>query len=500
MSFDVYTPTLFSAHNRLLHYAFVCAVVPWMYSYYNEQHRISSYSVEQAMLLAFDKLVSQPSIHFRKAVVGFNCNVDVIIPGTQLLEALNATTDKGSDHETLNDLNDLSETFLYSFMRGGTSERYMANEDTFGTVVKVAEKMQRMQYHIGGNAALMAEKIASSFPKTEVYLVGPIGPRSNALLHPSIKRTNSTRIVKDEVHVIMEYKQGEILGDHVAPSSSRFITSHDLFSGSTIVIDMFFKACSKFNPDLMILTGVHLLEFQDKEIRNEKLRLIKRNLLQISPKVPIHFELGSSGGDGSFILEVLYKVIPYIDSLGLTEQELALISHAAGGPFTEEYPVQAGTIHVHKVVDMLHWLLNYGRHKKDSNGQKIGYRLQRIHFKCLTYHIVVSVGTDWSNLASGLAAGARIAGRQACGMHYGLDTDLLELRSAQSYVLDKQQNKVYHFHAHNPVASWMRDDSVFIYTPVLVCKFPRKTVGVEDAISTTALLYSQFYKFDHVMY
>ncbi|KAL6733149.1 hypothetical protein Aduo_003827 [Ancylostoma duodenale] len=50
-----------------------------------------------------------------------------------------------------------------------------------------------------------------------------------------------------------------------------------------------------------------------------------------------------------------------------------------------------------------------------------------------------------------------------------------------------------------PIASWMRDQTLFIFTPVLVCKFPMKTVGVDDAISTTGLLYSQFYRFDSNM-
>lgn len=70
----------------------------------------------------------------------------------------------------------------------------------------------------------------------------------------------------------------------------------------------------------------------------------------------------------------------------------------------------------------------------------------------------------------------------------------------------------------SPLASWMRNDIVFIYTPVLVCKFPQHTgtftltlkivessqyiilpfitVGVDDAISSTALLYSQFFKLE----
>lgn len=52
------------------------------------------------------------------------------------------------------------------------------------------------------------------------------------------------------------------LGEYVSPSSSRFITSHDQYSGSTVVIEMFFKAVAQYRPDLVILSGVHLLESQ----------------------------------------------------------------------------------------------------------------------------------------------------------------------------------------------------------------------------------------------
>ncbi|KHJ74732.1 hypothetical protein OESDEN_25652 [Oesophagostomum dentatum] len=293
----------------------------------------------------------------------------------------------------------------------------MSSEATFETVVRQAEAaIPRAQYHIGGNAALMAERIASGFPSTEVYLVGPIGPRSQALLNPSVRRTNSTRITKDELHVIMEYKQGETLGDYIAPSSSRFITSHDHFSGSTVVMEMFFKAIAQFKPDLVILSGIHTLEFHNKEMRLEKLRMIRRNLLQISSKVPIHFELGSLA-DATFMFDILHRIIPHVDSLGINEQELAFLSHVAGGPHMEEYPVQAGTVHAHKVVEMLDWLLKtFGRDRSNPNSKNFGYRLQRIHFQCLTYQMVVSAGNDWSNLASGLAASSRLAGRMACNL------------------------------------------------------------------------------------
>ncbi|KAK6054690.1 hypothetical protein COOONC_07806, partial [Cooperia oncophora] len=263
------------------------------------------------MSLAWDRAIAKPGIPFRRAVVGFNCNVDVIVSGTQIIENLNTTCEKGKDHENLESLSDLHETFIHFFQRGAPAERYMSSEGTFETVVRQVESaLPRAQYHIGGNAALMAERIASVFQDTEVYLVGPIGPRSQALLNPSVRRTNSTRITKDDTHVIFfEYKQRTV----EEPRKRR--------SGR-----------------------IGLLP--NKEMRLEKLRMIRRNLLQISSKTPIHFELGSLA-DATFMFDILHRIIPHVDSLGINEQELAFLSHVAGGPHMEEYPVQAGTVHAH---------------------------------------------------------------------------------------------------------------------------------------------------------
>lgn len=484
-------------YNRLLHLAFVFAAVPYLYSYFNEQRRIQSYSVEQAIMMSWDKLITQPTILFRRAVVGINCNVDLIVSGTSVLQWMNSTSSKREDHEVLNSVDDLHEAFSYFFSRGAPAERHTSDEKMFQTLVQIAsEARQRSHFYIGGNAALMAEKIASSYPRTTAYLVGPIGPRLQALLHPSVMRTNSTRILKDEVHVIMEYKQGEILGEYVAPASSRFITSHDQYSGSSVVIEMFFKAISQFSPDIIILTGVHLLQHQNREMRMEKLRLIRRNLMQVNPNIPVHLELGSVG-DIDYVTEVLNRIVPYVDSLGLNEQELAFFSHVGNGPYTDLYPIAPGAVHVHKVVEMLRWLLTtYGHDKSNLESKNYKYKLSRIHFHSLTFHLMVYRGTDWSNLASGLAAGAKVAARQACQATSGLNTDNLELRSPWSFVLDKEAGKSYQFEPQRPLASWMHNDIVFIYTPVLVCKFPARTVGLDDAISTAGLIYSQFYRFN----
>lgn len=41
-----------------------------------------------------------------------------------------------------------------------------------------------------------------------------------------------------------------------------FFNSKQIFSASFLVIEMLFKAVSQFKPDLIIVAGVHLLEFQ----------------------------------------------------------------------------------------------------------------------------------------------------------------------------------------------------------------------------------------------
>ncbi|VDO34438.1 unnamed protein product [Heligmosomoides polygyrus] len=87
------------------------------------------------------------------------------------------------------------------------------------------------------------------------------------------------------------------------------------YSGSTVVMEMFFKAIAQFKPDLIIISGIHTLEFQNKEMRLEKLRMIRRNLLQVSSKTPIHFELGSLA-DATFMFDILHRVSWRCNSIG----------------------------------------------------------------------------------------------------------------------------------------------------------------------------------------
>uniref|UniRef100_A0A1I7X559 Uncharacterized protein n=1 Tax=Heterorhabditis bacteriophora TaxID=37862 RepID=A0A1I7X559_HETBA len=109
MFVESWMPAIFSPQHRLLHASFVFFIIPYLYSYLNEQHRMASYSVEQAM--SFQQ--------YKVLYCSFNCNVDLIVPGTHVIDSLNTTY-----NEWIESVSDLHETFIHFFQRGAPAERY----------------------------------------------------------------------------------------------------------------------------------------------------------------------------------------------------------------------------------------------------------------------------------------------------------------------------------------------------------------------------------------
>jgi hypothetical protein len=131
---------LTNPYNYLLHYAIVLAAIPWLYSYFNDQHRLATMGIEQAITKSWDRVISLPTINFQKIVVGINCNVDVIVSGVNMMNKINASIGETvGDHESLENLDQLSETFLHFFSKGAPAERFVADEDTFDKLVGMTE-------------------------------------------------------------------------------------------------------------------------------------------------------------------------------------------------------------------------------------------------------------------------------------------------------------------------------------------------------------------------
>lgn len=113
----------------------------------------------------------------------------------------------------------------------------------------------------------------------------------------------------DEFHLILEYKAGEeaapaafsgwtsasrgsdVLlvpgerwGSSQAPQANRFIFSHDVSNGGMSSLETFVASLEEFQPELVVLSGLHMMEGQGRELWDGRLKQVRR-LKMLAPLI-----------------------------------------------------------------------------------------------------------------------------------------------------------------------------------------------------------------------
>ena len=191
----------------------------------------------------------------------------MILSGVDLFKKLDLKLKyQAQNHQNLNDLRQFKECFMHYFTKGSAAERSFSHSIDFDKVIQATTDLNK-QWFIGGNAALMAEGIAKRFNESEILLIGPVGPKLKQLLNENIKIPNQCLIDKDEVHLILEYHSKEVFENVQTPTANRFIVSHDFYNSRMEMLDELFAISKNYNPDILIISGLHLLESQREEFR-----------------------------------------------------------------------------------------------------------------------------------------------------------------------------------------------------------------------------------------
>ncbi len=97
----------------------------------------------------------------------------------------------------------------------------------------------------------------------------------------------------DEIHLIMEYTVGEKWGRTTAPTANRYITSNDETNAIMSHMEAFFSSFHKSHPQLVILSGCHLLEMKKENVWRDRLQRLIRATERIPKDAPIHLEMAS---------------------------------------------------------------------------------------------------------------------------------------------------------------------------------------------------------------
>ncbi|XP_008289830.1 ADP-dependent glucokinase isoform X1 [Stegastes partitus] len=442
-------------------------------------------SLEQVISAAWEALISLPTRQWSKVAVGVNACVDVVVSGVGLLQALAVDPGTGLDHEVLHSKEDLKEAFIHYMGRGAAAERFFSDKEAFQRIARAAAEYPGAKLYVGGNAALIGQKLAT-YSELMVLLCGPVGPKLHEMLDEQIVVPPESLQETDEFHLILEYKAGEQWGSTQAPQANRFIFSHDVSNGEMSSLETFVASLEEFQPELVVLSGLHMMEGQGRELWEERLKEAVLAISDIRKDIPIHLELASMT-DKDYMNSIMQEqFMPIVSSIGLNEQELLFLSQAGEGPHAE-LTSWKGIPDVDRVSDILLWILEqHGRSDPSSEAD-----LTRIHFHTLAYHILATVDGYWGNQAAAVMAGARVASSQACGLQV-VDISKVELKAPlEFYSSHTEPREQLSLNPTEPVTVWRRGNVTFHFTPVLVCKRPLRTVGLGDAISAEGLVYSE---------
>ncbi|XP_065660711.1 ADP-dependent glucokinase [Hydra vulgaris] len=411
--------------------------------------------------------------------IGFGSCLDLLVDGVSLMNAITQKPPKEKKyHEKIKNLDELSEMFALFFSQGAAVERFIP-KDLLNKMVAKAELLQSARWAGGGNAPVISHRFYRE--GFQNILVGArASHKLRSFYSPSIQFSEHIDEPED-IHLILEYKVGDKWGDFVAPRANRFIVHSDQINPLILSLEAFSNKLNQINPRLIIVSALQMLDnFPfEKGVREERMLKLAQMLNSTSKSSLIHFEMASFS-EAEMIRSLLLNVLPYVDSLGMNEQELpnlaSMVNKGTVVTVSDANPKTA------IILDDLRELYQYSK--------TVSHRgLSRIHVHTLSFQaILIKKGSQWKNNKAGSAKASLVAHRHVCGVdEINLSNAKIIMDDSFSLSLKTPSERVY-FNETSPISCWNEDDYELCLAPVLVCTDVKQTVGGGDNITPAGLI------------
>jgi ADP-dependent phosphofructokinase/glucokinase len=264
------------------------------------------------------KDVRTPSLN--PAVVGFNVNLDRIIPVTPALLQ--------SPPLTWPDLFELRSRLLHSMQTCTAGEWFVTDRSRYQQVTRVFSGTGSLT--MGGQAGIAAVHLASIGVPDILCITHSAGTDTGKILNNAGVRVldlNPERTVPpDTIHLVFEYPPGLVPVDEgVVPRNNRFIASPAMEPESALIPEESEEAVIS---RVSSYTRVFLSGYQYLSLAKEFTRAADQilRMKMNNPLMRVHVECVSVTDDaviGGFARHIL----PAADSIGLNEHELLLLLH-----------------------------------------------------------------------------------------------------------------------------------------------------------------------------
>ena len=205
---------------------------------------------------------------------------------------------------------------------------------------------------------------------------------------------------KDDVHLILEFKVGDVWGTYTAPRANRFVIHSDVNNPKLCYVEQFQESLRTFNPHLVIASALQMLDnYPFKEGERERRMEVLQEMLE-GLTVPSHFEMASFT-EKAMMRSLLKYVVPFVTSLGMNEQELPnIVSMLKYGDITTVADANPRTA---IVLDLMRDLYNQMKEKSLKG-------LERIHLHTLAFQAMLTKkGTHWKNSQAASAKATKAA-------------------------------------------------------------------------------------------
>lgn len=277
----------------------------------------------------------------KQVATAFNTNIDAVtkISGAELsklaqLTGLTSINDN-SGVNIVNTPQDAVRGMVKCFV-GGIAEEWLCENKNVDDWLQ--KNLRRGHLQMGGQAGIIANVLsvlgvqriythAASLPQMQAKLflntdnLFAFDEKNNIGKAHNINRKNDEPLI----HRIIEFDAGDFLffnnQKYVCPKSNRFIATYDPANMSLKIDEGFVKHINSCGFDFMFLSGFHNLTAKHGGVQkiNDIVPLVQ-HWKSTNPAGIIHLELASTQ-DKTIRREIIDKIAPVVDSVGLNERE-----------------------------------------------------------------------------------------------------------------------------------------------------------------------------------
>lgn len=136
----------------------------------------------------------------------------------------------------------------------------MSNGELYDELVEQSLKLPDSRWAIGGNAPLMAKRF--HLEGWKVLLGAKMSKKLKSYIPKDIEIVGDENgeEVKDDVHMILEYRADEEFGVYKSPRANRYIMHNDENNPLLTSLEKLGETLPLFSPNLLVISGLQMMD------------------------------------------------------------------------------------------------------------------------------------------------------------------------------------------------------------------------------------------------